>query len=305
MNNFEETTFSKGCDEWLIYKQNTVKESSYLNYKFKINRYLRPDLGNKTLKEFTKYDMNEYIIKKKDQKGITENILKDCVMLLKSILRFLKRKYGVEFDLDFRYRLNGNSNEIVVFNEKERQKLFKYIAKSDKVKTLGIFISLYAGLRIGEVCGLKWEDIDFENKMLNVRRTVQRVYLGKNESKIIVTTPKSKNSVRKIPLSKVLINKLRPLSNMFSKNDYILTGSLDKCYEPLVYRYTYKVVLKNSNISYRKYHCLRHTFATRCIRVGMDIKSLSEVLGHSNIGITLSTYVHSSYEVKKKYIDKL
>ena len=305
MNNFEETTFSKGCDEWLIYKQNTVKESSYLNYKFKINRYLRPDLGNKTLKEFTKYDMNEYIIKKKDQKGITENILKDCVMLLKSILRFLKRKYGVEFDLDFRYRLNGNSNEIVVFNEKERQKLFKYIAKSDKVKTLGIFISLYAGLRIGEVCGLKWEDIDFENKMLNVRRTVQRVYLGKNESKIIVTTPKSKNSVRKIPLSKVLINKLRPLSNMFSKNDYILTGSLDKCYEPLVYRYTYKVVLKNSNISYRKYHCLRHTFATRCIRVGMDIKSLSEVLGHSNIGITLSTYVHSSFEVKKKYIDKL
>ena len=124
--------------------------------------------------------------------------------------------------------------------------------------------------------------------MLNVRRTVQRVYLGKNESKIIVTTPKSKNSVRKIPLS-----------------DYILTGSLDKCYEPLVYRYTYKVVLKNSNISYRKYHCLRHTFATRCIRVGMDIKSLSEVLGHSNIGITLSTYVHSSFEVKKKYIDKL
>ena len=305
MNNFEETTFSKGCDEWLIYKQNTVKESSYLNYKFKINRYLRPDLGNKTLKEFTKYDMNEYIIKKKDQKGITENILKDCVMFLKSILRFLKRKYRIDFDLDFCYRLNGNINEIVVFNEKEKQKLYKYLMKSNKVKTLGILISLYAGLRIGEVCGLKWEDIDFENKMLNVRRTVQRVYLGKNESKIIVTTPKSKNSVRKIPLSKVLINKLRPLSNMFSKNDYILTGSLDKCYEPLVYRYTYKVVLKNSNISYRKYHCLRHTFATRCIRVGMDIKSLSEVLGHSNIGITLSTYVHSSYEVKKKYIDKL
>ena len=305
MNNFEETTFSKGCDEWLIYKQNTVKESSYLNYKFKINRYLRPDLGNKTLKELTKYDMNEYIIKKKGQKGITENILKDCVMLLKSILRFLKRKYGVEFDLDFRYRLNGNSNEIVVFNEKERQKLFKYIAKSDKIKTLGIFISLYAGLRIGEVCGLKWKDIDFENKMLNIRRTVQRVYLGKNESKIIVTTPKSKNSVRRIPLSKVLIDKLKPLSTIFSKNDYILTGLPDKCIEPLVYRYTYRRVLKNNNILYRKYHCLRHTFATRCIRVGMDIKSLSEVLGHSSIGITLSTYVHSSFEVKKKYIDKL
>lgn len=305
MNNFEEITFSKGCDEWLIYKQNTVKESSYLNYKFKINKYLIPDLGNKTLTELVKYDMNEYIIKKKNQNRMTENILKDCVMFLKSILRFLKRKYRMDFDLDFCYRLNGNINEIVVFNEKEKQKLYKYLMKSNKVKTLGVLISLYAGLRIGEVCGLKWEDIDFENKILNIRRTVQRVYLGKNESKIIVTTPKSKKSVRKIPLSKVLINKLRPLSNMFSKNDYILTGSLDKCYEPLVYRYTYRVVLKNSNISYRKYHCLRHTFATRCIRVGMDIKSLSEVLGHSSIGITLSTYVHSSFEVKKKYIDKL
>lgn len=298
MNDIDITTFRKGCDEWLIYKQNTVKESSYLNYKFKINKYLDPDLGNKTLIELTKYDMNEYIIKKKNQEGMTENILKNCVMFLKSILRFLKKKYRIDFDLDFSYRLNGNINEIVVFNEKERQKLYKYLMESNKVKTLGVFISLYAGLRIGEICGLKWEDIDFENKILNVRRTVQRVYLGKSESKIIVTTPKSKKSVRKIPLSKVLIDKLKPLSNTFSKNDFVLTGS-DKYIEPLVYRYTYRMVLKRNNISYRKYHCLRHTFATRCIRVGMDIKSLSEVLGHSSIGITLSTYVHSSYEVKK------
>ena len=305
MNDYEETTFSKGCDEWLIYKQNTVKESSYLSYKFKINKYVRPDLGSKTLKELARYDMNEYIIKKKNQKGITENILKDCVMFLKSILRFLKRKYRIDFDLDFSYRLSGNVNEITVFNEKERQKLLKYLVKSDKAKTLGVFISLYTGLRIGEVCGLKWEDIDFENKILNVRRTVQRVYLGKNESKITVTTPKSKKSVRKVPLSKVLIDKLKPLSNIYSKKDFVLTGTPDKCLEPLVYRYTYKMILKNSNILYRKYHCIRHTFATRCIRVGMDIKSLSEVLGHSSIGITLSTYVHSSYEVKKKYIDKL
>lgn len=85
MNDFEETTFSKGCDEWLIYKQNTVKESSYLSYKFKINKYLKPDLGDKKLTELAKYDMNEYIIKKKNQKEMTENILKDCVMFLKSM----------------------------------------------------------------------------------------------------------------------------------------------------------------------------------------------------------------------------
>ena len=196
-------------------------------------------------------------------------------------------------------------NEIVVFNEKERQKLLKYLIESQNIKNLGVLISLYSGLRIGEVCGLKWKDIDFENKVLNVRRTIQRVYLGERESKIISTTPKSKKSIRKIPLAKILIEKLKPLSTLYSKEDYIINGLSDKYTEPLVYRYTYQSVLKECNVPYRKYHCLRHTFATRCIRVGMDIKSLSEVLGHSNIGITLSTYVHSSYEVKKKYIDKL
>ena len=256
----EAITFSKGCDEWLAFKQNTVKESSYLNYKFKVNKYLRPDLGSLSLGELANFDMNEYIIKKKNEKGITDNILKDCVMFLKSILRFLKRKYRIDFDLDFNYRLNGNINEIVVFNEKERQKLLKYLMESQKVKTLGVLISLYAGLRIGEVCGLKWEDIDFENKMLNVRRTIQRVYLGEKNSKIISTTPKSKKSVRKIPLAKILIEKLKPLSTLYSKDDYILTGSSDKFTEPLVYRYTYRNVLKECNITYRKYHCLRHTF---------------------------------------------
>ena len=301
----EEITFNKGCDEWLAFKQNTVKESSFLNYKFKVNKHLRPDLGSLSLDELAKCDMNEYIIKKKKEKGITDNILNDCVILLKSILRFLKRKYRIDFNLDFNYRINGNVNEIVVFNEKERQKLLKYLIESQNIKNLGVLISLYSGLRIGEVCGLKWKDIDFENKVLNVRRTIQRVYLGERESKIISTTPKSKKSIRKIPLAKILIEKLKPLSTLYSKEDYIINGLSDKYTEPLVYRYTYQSVLKECNVPYRKYHCLRHTFATRCIRVGMDIKSLSEVLGHSNIGITLSTYVHSSYEVKKKYIDKL
>ena len=92
----EEITFNKGCDEWLAFKQNTVKESSFLNYKFKVNKHLRPDLGSLSLDELAKCDMNEYIIKKKKEKGITDNILNDCVILLKSILRFLKRKYRID-----------------------------------------------------------------------------------------------------------------------------------------------------------------------------------------------------------------
>ena len=145
-----------------------------------------------------------------------------------------------------------------------------------------------------------------DNKILSVNRTIQRLYMGKNvKSKIVITKPKTRKSRRKIPISKVLSQKLRELKPNFSDDDFILTGSSDKFYEPLAYRYDYKMVLVKCGIEYKNYHQLRHTFATNCIGVGMDAKSLSEVLGHSSIGITLSLYVHSNNEIKKKYIDRL
>ncbi len=132
-----------------------------------------------------------------------------------------------------------------------------------------------------------------------VIHTVQRIYLSKNNSKIIITSPKTKKSVREIPMAKILYKKLREFSKKYSKNDFVISGK-DKVIEPLSYRYTYKKMLNNCNIQYKKFHCLRHTFATRCVRVGMDVKSLSEVLGHSNVSVTLGIYVHSSYEIKKR-----
>lgn len=305
MKKSEKITFNKGCEEWLALKRNLIKESSYLNYKFKINKYLRPDLGKKTLERLSKYDMNKYIAKLSSREDISDNTIKDCVLFLKAIFKFAKKKYKIDFDLDFNFRLNNNINELEVFNDYENEILKNYVLSSKKITDLGVLISLYSGLRIGEVCGLKWGDMDFENRVIYVKRTVQRLYFGEKKSEIIVSTPKSKKSIRQIPLSKILYKKMKPLRKFFSNEDYIITGLHNKYTEPHVYRYTYKNMLKECKIPYRKYHCLRHTFATRCIRVGMDVKSLSEVLGHASIGITLDTYVHSSYETKKKYIDKL
>ncbi|MBR0351024.1 MAG: site-specific integrase [Clostridia bacterium] len=302
--NKEKILFSKCCDDWLNIKQNSVKESSYLNYKFKIEKHLKPVLGGKNIVELSQYDMNKFIQTKKEETDATG--IQDIVIVLKSILRYIKKKYNIDYDLDFNSGLKFNLDEIEVFNEKEKQKLYRFLTNSNDIKTLGVLISLYSGLRIGEICGLKWEDIDFENKLIHVKRTVQRVYVGKDkESKVIITAPKTRKSARKIPISKVLQEKLMQFAPQYSKDCYIITGIPNKSAEPLTYRYTYKQVLIKCNIKYRKFHCLRHTFATRCIRVGMDIKSLSEVLGHSNIGITMNIYVHSSYEEKKKYIDKI
>lgn len=134
---------------------------------------------------------------------------------------------------------------------------------------------------------------------------MQRVYVDKDNTKVVITNPKTKQSVRKIPIARVLFEKLKEVKKQYGDNDYILTGRQNRFVEPIGYRYTYKKVLRECRIPYKNYHCLRHTFATRCIRVGMDVKSLSEILGHSNISVTLSIYVHSSYEIKKKFIDRL
>ncbi|MBR3003039.1 MAG: site-specific integrase [Clostridia bacterium] len=312
----EKILFSQCCDEWLIQKENFIKISSYCNYKFAVEKHIKPILGDKTLLEIEQYDMNDFIKKEKtaienmkdieELEDLEDSDIKDIIIKLKSILRYTKKKYGIDFDFDVFTGISSNSNEVEVFNEKERQKLYRYLTTSNELRDLGVLISLYSGLRIGEVCGLKWKDIDLENKIIYVNRTVQRVYLGKNEkSKIIITPPKTKKSKRKVPISKVLVEKLKEFNDDYSKECYITTGLDDKSYEPLTYRYDYKQVLIKCGIPYKKFHVCRHTFATRCIRVGMDVKSLSEVLGHSNIGITMNLYVHSSYEVKKKYIDRL
>ena len=164
---------------------------------------------------------------------------------------------------------------------------------------------MYTGLRIGEVCALKWKDIDFNNKILSVTHTLQRVYAGKRNTKVIYTTPKTQKSLRKIPINNNLYEILKRYSKKYSKEAFVITGDTKRYLEPIAYRYTYRTILKIAKVSYKKYHTLRHTFATRCINVGMDIKSLSEILGHANVTITLNTYVHSSMQTKNKYINRL
>lgn len=300
-NNF--ILFEQICEEWLSYKKPRIKESTYSNYKFTIDRFLKVKFKGKTLEFFINYNFNQYI--EQLQERLANKTTRKIGVILKSILRYAERKYDFDFKLDLITLPLIDPKEISIFNEKERLKLEKYLSKSQDIKELGIYISLYVGLRIGEVCALKWSDIDFENKLINITHTLQRVYVDKDDTKVVITNPKTKQSLRKIPIARDLLTKLKEMKKYYENDDYILTGKSDRFVEPIGYRYTYKKVLRECRLQYKNYHCLRHTFATRCIRVGMDVKSLSEILGHSNISVTLSIYVHSSYEIKKKFIDKL
>ena len=298
----ENLKFGKVVTEWMFAKKNQVKESVFCNYEQKIRYYFKDFFFDKPIIYFRHYDFNEYVNYLK--KRLSDKTVKDIVSLLKQIFKYIEVKYDINFKLSLIKSPTVYQRKIDVFTEREKNRIKTYCLNSSQEKDIGVLIALFSGIRIGELCGLKWGDIDFENKSINIKRTIQRIYEIEKGTRVIETLPKTATSLRIIPLSNILYTKLKPLAKKHKKEDYILSGN-KKIIEPQAYRYTYKNILKKCRVKHKKFHTLRHTFATNCIKVGMDPKSLSEVLGHSNVDITLNLYVHPSFETKKKFIDKL
>lgn len=239
-----------------------------------------------------------------NKKGLSLKTVKDIMTVTKSCLNsamkngIIKRK-----TFDYKFPKNISSKKIKIFSHTEHLKLFQYINSNLDEKSLGILISLLCGLRIGEVCGLKWCDIDFENEILSVNRTVQRIYIKKSissESKIVISSPKTASSFRNIPLSKHLIKTMKKLRK--NNNFYIISGNRNFI-EPRIYRKYYYSILSSLNLSKLSFHSLRHTFTTQAIELGTDYKTVAEILGHSSINITLNLYVHPKMEYKRKCLN--
>lgn len=291
--------------KWLIDKKTYVKESTYANYSYIVYNYLIPNLGNYKLNELNNKLIQNLIIKFHEN-NLSNKTIKDIIMVLKSSLnRAFNENIIKKFSLNFSYPNNINIKSLYVLSKNEQYILMEYALNGIDEKNLGILISLFCGLRIGEVCALQWKDIDFENRMIRITKTLQRIFIkekNKTTSKIIITSPKTLKANRDIPITKVLFEKLKKMKN---KNDYyILTGNLNYI-EPRVYRSYFSKVLKSLDIAHFKYHCLRHTFASNCISLGTDYKTVSELLGHSNISLTLNLYVHPSVQDKIKCVDLL
>ena len=165
---------------------------------------------------------------------------------------------------------------------------------------------LNTGMRVGEICSLKWKNIDLANRYIYIENTMQRVYNEQQRnSNIMIDKPKSDCSIRSIPINQKLYEILKNIRKKYNDEDYFLSGKSNDIVEPRNYQYTLKSILKKCKLKPYKFHILRHTFATNCIEAGMDAKSLSEILGHADVNITLDIYVHSSDKIKKKYLDKI
>ncbi len=182
-----------------------------------------------------------------------------------------------------------------------------YIHGHFTFRNLGVYICLSTGIRIGEICALTWDDIDTDTGIISVRKTVQRIYIIEQDCKrteLLLDTPKTKNSIRDIPMTKDLLRILKPLKRLMNGSFFVLTNDT-KPTEPRTYRNYYKKLIGDLNIPDLKFHGLRHSFATRCIESNCDYKTVSVILGHSNISTTLNLYVHPNLEQKRKCIERM
>lgn len=298
-------TIAEIVDVWKEDKKQYVKKSSYSAYMLLIENHLLPVFGAGYGPE--EAEVQAFVFHKLEQ-GLSQKTVKDILIVLKMVLKFGAKNKWLEYTpFDIQFPTEREKHTIEVLNRANQKKLMQYIREHFTFRNLGVYICLCSGMRIGEICALTWEDVDTENGVINVRRTIQRIYVvgdGVRKTELLLDTPKTRNSIREIPMSRDLLRMLKPVKKIVNGSFFVLTNDARPT-EPRTYRTYYKALLKELNIPDLKFHGLRHSFATRCIESKCDYKTVSVLLGHSNISTTLNLYVHPNLEQKKKAIDQM
>lgn len=217
---FKIKSFEEIADEWLEYKKISIKKSTYYNYMFIIEKYLKKNFSNFNIKNINNY--NKFI--EKLTTTLSPKTVRDIVNVLKAILKYYKEEYDCNFNYNKINIPKLEKSNITILNRKEKNKLEKYCLKVNTLKTLGVIICLNTGMRIGEICALKWENIDLVKGNIYVKKTLQRVYnQDEKNSKIIIDVPKTECSIRTIPIANKLYNILLPLKKQYDDNVFFLT----------------------------------------------------------------------------------
>lgn len=300
-NSSGKLTVKELFEEWLSAVKLKVKESTYANYRMKVDKHILPEFGGLRYEQLTVQMLHSFIDNKL-KIGLSAKYVYDIVIVFKSMAKYISRVHGFGNPLADVILPKATKKEMNLFSDIQQKKLCSYLLINTDNTSICVLLSLYKGLRIGEICGLKWEDIDFEKSILTVRRTVQRIRTGVHGTKLIVDTPKSRSSQRAIPIPAFIMNMLRKFRS--SESFYILSGNA-KAAEPRTMQRKFKSILKKAELPSINYHSLRHMFATNCIKIGFDVKTLSEILGHASVETTLNRYVHSSMERKTQCMNLL
>ena len=301
----ENLMFSELAAGWLGEVRQTRKASTYVKYSMVYRVHLEPVL--REVKASGIQDALDALGREKIFDHLSESIRKSICCVLNQIVKFASRQHQITmltipvWDKLVFPEKKGNK-PVEVLSWKEQAGLLPILfQKMDKAK-MAVLLCLHTGLRLGELCALKWTDIDFGNRMVSVNQTVQRLYRegGKTKTVLLETEPKSEYSRREIPLPVMILELFEKIRH---EGNYVF--GKDKPMEPRTLQNHFKRLLKKAGLKHKNFHALRHTFATNCIESGADIKSLSEILGHSDVQISLNRYVHPSMDSKRKYLDGL
>ncbi len=274
-------------------------------YKIILEKYLYPSFD--TTATISEQSVQEFVISKLSE-GTSVSSVKSMVMVLKMPLRYAAKRGLCEFpSWELNYPHQKHQSKLPVFSIDDQRILMRYLTNNACGRNVGILICLNTGMRIGEMCALTWGDIDIEQHYISVTKTLERVYSDESLShtKVVVSTPKTMSSYRCIPLPENLINILRPLKEASADDETYVLSNMKIPIEPRTYRNYFHRLLRKLNIPPIKFHGLRHSFATRCIESQCDYKTVSSILGHSNISTTLNLYVHPNFEQKKRCIEQI
>lgn len=298
--------FETYCNEWLQSKKFNLKESTFIKYETILRRHIKPKLGQYTPQTLKSTQIDRFIDELISEKDMSPKSTKDILIILRSILKYVtKQNPKHPVNIEFSYPKCAKK-QMRVLSQEEQTDFVNYLLEDINPCTFGILLSMSTGLRIGEICALKWTCISLEDGTLHVNQTMQRLHQDgdlKSRTKIIITSPKSETSKRLIPLPDYIYTLCKQVMPE-NQDTYVLTGTT-KYMEPRTLQYRLKKYAENCNIENMHFHALRHTFATRCVEVGFEIKSLSEILGHATTTLTLDRYVHSSMDLKRSNMKKL
>lgn len=306
-------TVNAWIEYWKIKQRPYIKDSTYATYMNVISNHILPYFGEMELQEINANKNQEFIWylsqngRLDQQGGLSAKTIKDILVLWLSIINdAAKEDYINSIISKYKYPNEKKTKRTNCLSVSQEHQLVKVLKHNMSLRNAGILLALSTGIRIGELCALRWTEINLESKTISITQTLQRIYL-KNEdggsSKVIISTPKSDRSIRTIPISQNIVKLLEQYQT--HNEAFFLTGMEEKYMEPRVYREYYNRLVQKYDMHYVSFHGLRHTFATRCIEAGCDYKTLSEILGHADVSTTMRLYVHSDMNKKRKYMEKM
>lgn len=295
----EENNLKKLSKEWLENNKNSFKKSTHQSYAYIVDKYLLPT--ELSLISINELDINDFVLFTNSllSKGLSAKMINDILIVINQLIKYSSNKYDTKL-ISLPY-VKETKKEMRVLSRSEQQILEKHLKNDIDIYKFGTLISLYTGIRIGELCALQWGDIC--NGTIKIYKTMYRLKDENGCSKVVIETPKTNSSNRTIPIP-LFLNYIIE-SHRSQDDDYILSNSKLAYVEPRLMQMNFKKIVNECNLEKVTFHTLRHTFATRCVECGFDIKTLSEILGHSDVKTTLNKYVHSSMELKQENMNKL